>query len=136
MSLDGDWPKLRRAIAELAAVDRTAMSAATDAGTEGVEEQYHGDFDAQRDPWGKTWAATKTGKSPVLVGPTFALYNAQIGGASGTIRAKPERYWAAHQAGAHGMAERSLLPFSASRWDKPIQDKIESRLLGLFTTND
>lgn len=136
MGLDGDWAKLRRAIAEVAAVDRGFMAKATAAAEAGSEREYHGDFDAQRDPWGKSWPATATGKKPVLIGKTFELFNAQVSATTGTVRIKPPRYWVFHQVGANGMAERNVLPFSESRWDKPIQDDIEKLLMGGFVTDD
>lgn len=136
MSLDGDWAKLKRAIAEVAAVDRTFMSKATAVAEVGSEREYHQDFDAQRDPWGKPWDATATGKKPVLIGKTFELYNAQVSATTGTVRIKPPRYWVFHQGGANGMASRSVLPFTESRWDKPIQTDLEKLLLSGFRTDD
>ena len=136
MSLDGDWAKLKRAIAEVAAVDRGFMSKATVVAEVGSEREYHQDFDAQRDPWGKPWDATATGKKPVLIGKTFELYNAQVSATTGTVRIKPPRYWVFHQGGANGMVSRSVLPFSESRWDKPIQNDLEKLLMSGFRTDD
>ncbi len=136
MSLDGDWAKLKRAIAEVAAVDRGFMSKATVVAEVGSEREYHQDFDAQRDPWGKSWDATATGKKPVLIGKTFELYNAQVSAEVGMVRIKPVRYWIFHQDGANGMVARRVLPFTESRWDKPIQNDLEKLLMSGFRTDD
>lgn len=132
MPLKGDWDGLRRTIGELGSV-RGLQGPITEAAEAGVEGQYTADFADQRDPWGKGWAPTQTGKTPVLVGPTLALANPTVTSSRLTVRVKPVSYWVFHQMGANGMAERSVLPFQdGSLWDRPIQSAIEDTIIEHF----
>lgn len=136
MPLDGDWVPLRRAIGELQDV-RSLKSTITKVAGAAAGEQYTEDFSAQRDPWGKHWPATAKGKSPVLIGPDLELANPTVTAAALTVRIKPVSYWVFHQMGAHGMAERMVLPFQdGSLWDRPIQAEIEAEIISHFDTAD
>ncbi len=131
MGLSGDFGKLRKAIAETRSVSKAVDEAERKARDE-VENQYVADFAEQRDPWGTAWPATKAGKSPVLVD----LASAVVSLSAGKIRIVPEKWWIFHQIGANNMEKRAVLPFSASKWDPPIQAKINDIVVAHFTTTD
>ena len=136
MPLDGDWVQLRRTIDELQGTRGLERKITKVAGA-AAGEQYTEDFAAQRDPWGKPWPATAKGKRPVLVGPDLELSNPRVTAASLSVRIRPVSYWVYHQMGAHGMAERQVLPFQdGSLWDRPIQAEIEAEIVGHFDTAD
>ncbi len=127
MPLTGDFAALAQMIADLEETGARALPVATDAAKEEAQDQYEGNFKGQRDPWGNAWAPTATGKTPVLF-QTGALSNALVSASTGTVRIKPPKYWAYHQIGANGMAQRGLLPFSASNWDPPLVAAIEAAI--------
>jgi hypothetical protein len=128
MGLTGDFAQLRRLIAEIESAGTKILPAATRAAAEGAGEQYQADFTGQHDPFGTAWAP-----SPHHMFVSGALANPQITSSSGIVRIRPEKYWAMHQVGAHGMAVRAILPFAASNWDPPIQAKIGDIVIGHFT---
>lgn len=131
MALTGDFAALRKLVADMQELKSGTMRKATEAGRDGAEEQYQEGFSQQRDPWGSAWAPTQDGDSPVL-SDSGALGGADFTGAAGTIRAKPPKWWVFHQIGANNMAQRAVLPFSESLWDRPIQDEIEEAIFAHF----
>lgn len=132
MPLEGDWVGLREVIGRLSKTRGLGRSL-TEVAREGVAEQYTEDFASQRDPWGRGWAPTATGKTPVLIGPSLDLANPQVTGSNWTVKTKPVSYWVFHQMGANNMAERDVLPFQdGSLWDRPIQSQIERAIVEHF----
>jgi hypothetical protein len=128
MPLTGDFAALRKMIGDLESCGTRVLAEATKAAKDAALEQYQADFASQRDPWGSGW---KT--SPHSMNLTGALANPRATSSGGVVRLTPERYWVFHQIGAHGMAKRAVLPFSASTWDPPIQAKIGDVVIGHFT---
>lgn len=137
MALTGDFSKLSAVIGELDSVPRLKRPI-TEAAKLEVWEQWGDQFGEQRDPFGKGWAPTQSGWSPVL-DATGALASAVLTAQPNVmkIKLKPEKYWVFHQAGAHGMAERMVLPFQdGSLWDAPIQTRIGEIVMEHFQTAD
>lgn len=134
MALTGDFPTLRKLVAELDGV-RGLQRPITEAAEAGVQEQYTEDFAEQRDPYGKPWSATALGKAPVLIGETLELANPTVTGANLTVRVKPAPHWVYHQMGANHMAPRMVLPFTdGSLWETPISHDIQEVVLEHFAT--
>lgn len=125
-SMTGDWAALEREMGRLVSAERRGIGDATRAAREGVEDQYRADFAGSRDPFGRAWAPTQRGNTP-LIGPTLALANPEISHDStaggGVVRVKPVKYWVFHQGGI-GVPEREILPYGPSKWDAPIQRRI------------
>lgn len=136
MPVEGDYPKLRKLIADIEAGGREVMGNATDAAKTAVGEEYSDDFSKQRDPWGERWKPTREGKSPVLLGETLALSNPSITRNGPMVRLKAAPHWVFHQIGANNMERRAVLPFGPSDWDEPIQDKIEDAVTESFPRGD
>lgn len=137
MSLTGNWDQFRKMISELHAVAGGKLMRPITGIAEGqVEQLYEGDFVGQHDPWGNAWEPAESGKTPVLVGETAALANPQITSTPGKVSVKPVRYWVFHQAGAHGMKQRAVLPFGVSNWNPPIEKAIDRYVKKHFKSAD
>jgi hypothetical protein len=136
VSLTGDFAKLRKAALELSTFGHRVTPELTDAaGTEALS-QYAGGLSGRRDPWGAAWPARRDGGQATLGGPSGPLGTVDYNASRLTIRIRPDRLWALHQAGANNMEQRATLPFSASKWDAPIQARIERVVTYAFTTDD
>lgn len=123
MGLTGDFDKLSQVVGELKSVPHM-MAPITRVAAGRVSSLFAADFTGQHDPWGNRWEPNKSGKTPVLF-ESGALANPKVTFSGGVVRVRPERYWIFHQAGAHGMAERAILPFGSSTpWDPPIQSAV------------
>ncbi len=131
MSLEGDWARLRQLISELKGVPGVMKDMTFTAGA-GVDEQYKADFAASRDPWGDPWPALKAGGGKPLLGASEALSTTFPSTGRLVVRMKPPKYWVYHQVGANNMHQRAVLPFSASKWDAPIQAKLAERVMSHF----
>jgi hypothetical protein len=136
VSVEGDWDKLRRTISSLDRVaSKRLMSPLTEVAEQGVQEQYHLDFTAQKDPWGARWEPTKKGTTPILY-KSGNLAGAEATSTTGTVRIRPPHYWVFHQMGARGAPQRAVLPFGVSDWNPPIQKKLEEVIFDNFPTRD
>lgn len=127
MTFGGDWSGLRNLVSGLNDAGDRVLIAATKAAEEEVDVQYAGDFAAQRDPWGNPWAP-----SPHGLQLTGELAGARATSSKGIVRLKPPKYWVYLHVGAHGMPERGILPFSDSRWNAPIEDKVRDACLDML----
>lgn len=136
MALTGDFAKLRRATLELTTFGHRVTPAITaEAGDEALN-QYAAGLSGRRDPWGTAWPARRDGGPATLGGTGGPLATVETAFARLTVKLRPDRLWALHQAGANNMLERGTLPFSASKWDAPIQARIDRVVTGAFTTDD
>lgn len=130
MPLTGDFAELKALIGKLAEVDNRVVPEATKAAGAELTAQYQADFSGGRDPWGGVWKAPKTGGRPNF--RTGRLANPQIIIKTAAVQIKPEPYWVFPQIGANNAPKNAVLPFSASRWDAPVQERIENVVIGHF----
>lgn len=136
MSLTGDFAKLARTRRELSTFGARVTPDLTEAAGREALDQYGGGLSGARDPWGAAWPARRDGGKATLGGPSGPLGAVDYNASRGTIRIRPDKLWALHQAGANNMLQRATLPFSPSKWDAPIQARIEAVVMGAFTTDD
>ena len=136
MPLTGDFAKLRRAAVELSTFGHRVTPAITDAAADAALDQYAGGLAGRRDPWGSAWPARRDGGPATLGGPGGPLGTVDVSTGRMLVKLRPDRLWALHQAGANNMEKRGTLPFSPSKWDAPIQARIERVVMGAFTTDD
>jgi hypothetical protein len=125
MGLTGDFERLAKLRFKVG-MSRDLMREATEATREGVGAEYRADFAGSHSPWGDAWPARQDGQGGApLQGPTGQLGGTDPTQAGYVVKMRPPKYWLYHQIGANGMHQRGVLPFGASKWDAPIQDKIE-----------
>jgi hypothetical protein len=136
MSLTGDFPKLRRAALELSTFGRRVTPDLVDVAGDEALNQYASGLGAARDPWGSAWQARRDGGRATLGGSSGPLATVDLFKGRLIVKLRPDRLWALHQAGANNMEQRATLPFSPSKWDAPIQDRIERVVTDAFTTDD
>ncbi len=126
MALTGDFKGLDDLMRKVDGADKL-LGKVTRAAKAEAGDQYRGDFAGKHDPWGESWAS-----SPHGMVETGALAGAQVTSSPGVLRIRPPRYWVFHQVGANNMAKRAVLPFSESKWDPPIEAKIDAEVLEHF----
>jgi hypothetical protein len=136
MALTGDFAKLRRTALELSTFGHRVTPEIVDVAADEALDQYAGGLAGARDPWGNAWQARKDGGKATLGGSTGPLGAVDLFKGRLIVKLRPDRLWAIHQAGANNMHSRATLPFSPSKWDEPIQDRIERVVMGAFTTDD
>lgn len=134
--LTGDFAKLRRAAVELSTFGHRVTPEVTDVAGDEALNQYASGLGGARDPWGKAWPARRDGGRATLGGSSGPLAAVDLFKGRMLVKLRPDKLWALHQAGANNMFERATLPFSPSRWDAPIQARIERVVMGAFTTDD
>lgn len=136
MSLTGDFAALARTRRELSTFGARVTPLITEAAGDEALNQYAGGLGGARDPWGTGWPARRDGGKATLGGASGPLAEVATSFSRGLIKLRPDPLWALHQVGANNMLQRATLPFSPSKWDAPIQARIEAVVMGAFTTDD
>ena len=136
MSLTGDFAKLARTRQELSTFGHRVTPRIAEEAGDAALDQYAGGLAAGRDPWGTVWPARRDGGRGTLGGPGGPLGTVETSFTRALLRIRPDRLWALHQVGANNMEQRATLPFGPSKWDAPIEARIDAVVRGAFTTDD
>lgn len=127
MSLTGDDAQLRALSGRFATVGG-AVDRSLEAVEGAVQGAYSDGFSSSSDPWGARWASSKS--NPHTLFRSGNLANARTASGGGKVNLFAAAYWVFLQAGANGMEQRAVMPFShGSKWDEPIESAI-GRVVG------